>query len=99
MVMSLCLILRSFVRFALVGRYSMRLPPYPQCGFRSGALLYMSLLIRPSSYSNAKMRFQSFFMLIVHACFFAMSYIAWLKVSRPWCRGVPALGHRRTHVL
>ena len=32
--------------------------------------------------SKAKIRFQSFFMLmIVQPCFFAMSYIAWLKVS------------------
>jgi hypothetical protein len=38
-------------------------------------------VIRPSSYSNAKMRFQSFFMLtIIQSCFFAMSYIACLKV-------------------
>jgi hypothetical protein len=38
-------------------------------------------VIRPLSYSNAKMRLQSFFMLtIIQSCFFAMSYIAWLKV-------------------
>jgi hypothetical protein len=36
---------------------------------------------RRGTYSNAKMRFQSFFMLMmVQPCFFAMSYIAWLKV-------------------
>ena len=38
-------------------------------------------VIRPSSYSNAKILFQSLFMLtIIQSCFFAMSYIAWLKV-------------------
>ena len=34
-------------------------------------------------YSNAKIRFQSFFMLmIVQACFSAMSYISWLTQCR-----------------
>src|SRR5271156_2972897 len=34
-----------------------------------------------ASYSNAKMRFQSSFMLTtIHPCFLAMSYISWLKV-------------------
>ena len=34
-----------------------------------------------SAHSNAKMRFQSSFMLTtIQPCFFAMSYISWLKV-------------------
>jgi hypothetical protein len=39
--------------------------------------------------SNAKMRFQSFFILmIVQFCCFAMSYIAWLKVPTLFRRSV-----------
>jgi len=52
----------------------------PKAKMKKAAAIRRPITVLSGRYSNAKMRFQSSFMLmIVQYCFFAMSYISWLK--------------------